>query len=796
MADSRIKGITVEIGGDTSQLSKALSGVNTQLRGTTSQLKDVERLLKLDPGNVELLEQKQRLLSGAIEETEEKLDSLREAEKQVQAQFERGEVSQAQYNGLQREIAATEISLRDLREQARQTDKSISGIDESPVEDVEQAADQAADALEDAGKEASNFGDYLKAGAVIEGIKGIGSAISDLSEETQEYRKIMGSLEVSSENAGYSAEQTEQTYRQLYGVLGDDQTAATTTANLQALGMSQRELTELTNAAIGAWATYGDSIPIDGLAESVNETIRAGQVTGTFADVLNWGSKEGETFGVTMKEATEENKEWNESVADCETAEDYFNLALQEAGSQAERQNLVMQALASQGLAEAGQAWRDNNADLVAANEAQATFAENAAELSEKVAPITNEVKEGFNDIFEAILQLMEGIDFEAIAQSIDSAFTFFVNNVVPVVADFLSFLIENGDLIVSILVAIAGGLAAMKLAEFAGNISSVINGTKTLSSTFPLLGNAISILTKPIFLVGGAITALVLLFATKGKEIKAILDNVDAFLQNVFATDFSESFGFLGQVLNAFLGVFEAVWNTVHGVLDGITTFVQCVFSGNWNQAWDGIKQIFGSVMNGISQLGQNLITGILRIFTDGLNGLKNLLMNLVSYIGGVFSQAWSNAWNGVKNIFSNILGGLGDTAKSIFNGAIGAINGLITGINWVIGKVNSISIDLPFGAGHIGFNIPKLSQIAYLARGGILTQGNAIVGEAGPELLTMSSRGAVVQPLTNNTTNNSLGGITVNVYGAPGQDISELADLVANRVEAAVQRQKAVWA
>ena len=707
MAD-RIKGITVEIGGDTSQLSKALSGVNNELRNTQSQLKDVERLLKLDPGNVELLEQKQRLLSGAIEETEEKLDSLREAEKQVQAQFERGEVSQAQYNGLQREIAATEISLRDLREQARQTDKSISGIDESPVEDVEQAADQAADALEDAGKEANSFGDYLKAGAIIEGVKGIGSAISDLSEETQEYRKIMGSLEVSSENAGYSAEQTEQTYRQLYGVLGDDQTAATTTANLQALGLTQSDLTKMTNIAIGAWATYGDSIPIDSLSEAINETAKTGTVTGTLADALNWAG----------------------------VSEDEFNERLATTSDQSERANMILEQLTGQGLAEAGQAWRDNNADLVAANEAQADFAENAAELSEKVAPITNEVKEGFNDIFEAILQLMDDIDFEAIAQSIDSAFSFFVNNVIPILVDFLNFLVENGDLIASILVAIAGGLAAMKLAEFGQNIISVISGVSTLSQTFPLLGGAISALTNPVFLVGAAITGLAALFLLKGDEIKQILQSVDDFLQLIFAVDFEEVFGWLGGILNGFLDIGEGVWKAFKGTLEGLIDFVQGVFSGDWEKAW-----------------------------------------------------------NGVVTIFTSIFGGLGDLAKGILNVAIGAINGLISGINWVIDRINSISVDLPFGMGHIGFDIPKLSEIAYLARGGILTQGNAIVGEEGPELLTMSQRGAVVQPLTNNTTNNSLGGITVNVYGAPGQDISELADLVADRVEAAVQRQKAVW-
>lgn len=134
----------------------------------------------------------------------------------------------------------------------------------------------------------------------------------------------MGTLETSSEAAGYTAEQTSESYRELYSVLGDTQTAATTVANLQAIGLSQEDLMEVIDSSIGAWARYGDSIPIDSLAESINETIRAGQVTGTFADVLNWGSMEGETFGVTMRESTEANAEWNESVQAAETAEDYL----------------------------------------------------------------------------------------------------------------------------------------------------------------------------------------------------------------------------------------------------------------------------------------------------------------------------------------------------------------------------------------------------------------------------------------------------------------------------------------
>lgn len=116
----------------------------------------------------------------------------------------------------------------------------------------------------------------LAVGAVVGGIQQLGSAMFDLVESTQEYRTIMASLEQSSQSAGYTTEQTAQTYERLQSVLGDTQTAATATANLQAIGLSQQDLMTVTDAAIGAWARYGDSIPIDGLAESINETIQAG----------------------------------------------------------------------------------------------------------------------------------------------------------------------------------------------------------------------------------------------------------------------------------------------------------------------------------------------------------------------------------------------------------------------------------------------------------------------------------------------------------------------------------------
>ncbi len=275
-----------------------------------------------------------------------------------------------------------EKAIRDKRNELNQTKTALSNYRKG-LEDVEQKLKSGTANIREYSKKLDEFGDKAKsAGDKLSGIStaaaGMAAAAAATVPATEEYRRIMASLESSSEMAGYSAEQTEQTYRQLFGVLGDDQTAATTTANLQALGFEQDRLTQLVNGTIGAWAKYGDSIPIDGLAESINETIKAGSVTGTFADVLNWAG----------------------------TSEDWFNERLEACGSQAERANLVMQELAEQGLMEAGQKWQDNNQTIVEGNQATADFQAATAELAETIAPIITQVTEivtGLLDKFNAL---------------------------------------------------------------------------------------------------------------------------------------------------------------------------------------------------------------------------------------------------------------------------------------------------------------------------------------------------------------------------------------------------------
>ncbi len=126
---SRIAGITVEIGGDTTKLSKALEGVNKSIKTTQAGLKDVNKLLKLDPSNTEAVTQKQRMLKDAIEATKEKLSTLKTAAEQANQQLADGKITQDQYDALQREIVETEQNLKSLQEQAAVTNTTLAKID-------------------------------------------------------------------------------------------------------------------------------------------------------------------------------------------------------------------------------------------------------------------------------------------------------------------------------------------------------------------------------------------------------------------------------------------------------------------------------------------------------------------------------------------------------------------------------------------------------------------------------------------------------------------------------------------
>ncbi len=169
---NRIRGITVEIGGDTTRLTDALRGVNSEIRNTQSQLRDVEKLLKLDPGNTELLAQKHRLLGQAVSETEDKLATLRTAAEQANTALANGEISQEQYDALQREIIDTEQALRRLEQQAGESSVALQKIA------------QTGEKLKSVGSTVENIG--KKMSVVSTGITAVGAASAKIAVDFED----------------------------------------------------------------------------------------------------------------------------------------------------------------------------------------------------------------------------------------------------------------------------------------------------------------------------------------------------------------------------------------------------------------------------------------------------------------------------------------------------------------------------------------------------------------------------------------------------------------------------------
>lgn len=640
----KIRGITIELGGDTSGLTKSLQDANKEIKSTQQQLKDVEKLLKLDPTNTELLRQKQQLLGQAIQETNGKLEDLKKAEEQMKAAGV--DQNSEQFMALKREIVATEGELKNLTKEA---DNTVSAFDK-----IKGAADkvaQGAKNIADKTKVLSGAGAAVGGGLLAAGGSAIKTAddLATLSKRTGLSTDMLQQFAYASDMVDVSTEELAGAVAKMKKNMGD------APEKFEALGISvmnadgsYRSLEEVFYASLGALSQIGDETERDLAA-------------------MDLFGKSGDTLATIIDDG---------------------GASLQEYGAKAQELGLILSEDTIGKLTSTGDTIDEMKA------RATATLVEVGATLLENLAPAIETIVEKIGEVVNWLGTL-------------------------------------DSDTLNTILV-VAGVIAAISpLAGIIGGISTAIG----------VLSSAISfIVANPIVLLIAAIVGLVTLIATKGDQIKAILQKVDDFLKNIFTKDWSKQFGVLGDLLNAFFKIVGGVWDSIKSIFSGIIDFIRGVFTGDWRRAWDGVKEIFSGVFNALLTI-----------------------------------------------------------AKAPLNAIIGVINGLISGVNLIIDGLNKINIKIPdwvpvLGGKNFGFNLSHLGKIAYLAQGGILSSGSAIVGERGPELLSMSNGRAVVQPLTNNTTTNqNYGGVTLNIYGAAGQSIQDLAEIIMDEIGDATRRREA---
>ena len=702
---SRVKGITVKIGGDVSGLDKALQKVNKEINDTQAKLKDVKRLLRLDPGNTELLRQKHQLLSKAVGETKDKLEQLKDAEKQLKDSGV--DENSAQFQALRREIIETENSLDDLTKAANQSNTALEKIG-ATADKVASGARKVADATAGISR------------AAQAGLAAAAAATVKIVDSYADYEQLIGGVETlfkgdaktlvnSANNAYKTAGLSANAYME---------TATGFAASLvSSLGGDTKKAVKMADMAITDMADNANKMGSD--IQSIQNAYQGfAKQNYTMLDNLKLG------YGGT---ATEMARLVNESGI---LGDKLIDL------SDSKGIGAALQEVGFSGILEAIHKIQEQmDITGTTAKEAEGTISGSIATFKASVSNLLA----GMGDANADVSQLTDNMI---------AAFQTMADNIIPILQNIWDHLPGGAKF------ALIGMGAVAAISPVAGAIANIVGAVSMLIKILPAVSGGLRIIfgavtsfvaANPIVLIIAGIVALVALIATKGDEIQALLQKLDDWLQGVFARDWTEVFGpVLGGILNGFFANVKAVWDSIKQTFDGIIDFIRGVFTGDWQRAWEGVKEIFGGVFKGLTAL-----------------------------------------------------------AKAPVNGIIALLNGAIDGINKMIDALNSLHFSIPdwvpfLGGKSFGLNLRHVGSIPYLANGGILSRGSAVVGEAGPELLTLTGGKAVVQPLGGSSVvnNRNLGGVSITVYGAPGQDVDALAEVIMDKMQAAVDRREAVFA
>lgn len=744
--DRRIKGLTIEIGGDTTQLSESLHDVNKSITSTQAQLKDVEKLLKLDPTNTEMLAQKQELLTQAISKTEEKLETLKDAAVQAEKQLGEGKISQEQFAALQREIAATEIELKrydsqldtaadateDLGDAAEQAAQD-SGDASEEIGELSDAADDLGDAAEDAGDGTKDLGESARDSgdgfSVLDGavatfigngltalVSAIGDAIStfaELSESTQEYRENMSKLDTAASAAGMDAGSIADAYTDLYGVLGDETATTTTISNFAKLGVSMQDMYSLLDSATGIWAVYGDSIPLDGLAESVNETAKVGQITGTMADAINWASASNDTWTNALSGNAAALSAFQSGVSQGMSAEDAFNEALAACGDEQERQQLIISTL--NGLyADSAETYRENNASIIDAREATVNYQDAVAGVGAAMEPLQTTmtnfkanlisgVSPALQELSDAFMDVITGAD--GAEEGIASAVTGLVDTVSSMASDLLPQLLEMGT---QILGGIMQGLAQSTPTLMATVSDMILQLIQAVTAFLPQFAEAAvtiagSIVTQLTAFVPQLLQAATTLLMAIVDAVPMIVNTLVPMLPQLITAIVTALLGAVPQLLQAATTLLMAIVNALPTLITALTAALPQILTAITDSLQTSVPVLLQAAITLLMAIVDALpviidalvaaipviITTLVDFFTNNIDTILGAAIQLLMALVDAIPEILVALGNALPQIISAILNAVVDAVPKLLKKSRELFGKIMEALSELLGKL-----------------------------------------------------------------------------------------------------------
>ena len=589
------------------EFRNALNNMSQQLKTLGSEMKAVTSAFADNADSQEALSAQANVLNKQIDVQVKRISELQKGLDAASQKFGENDTRTLKWK---QALNNANADLNKMRAELGKVEKGLDGTADS-TDEAGDAMDDLGDAADDAGNKFSALtvaaGNLISQGisTVISGVKDLASTLWDMDDATEEYRESQARLNAAFENSDLSTKSAKSAYKELYSIMGETDTAVEAAQQISLLAESEQEVEKWSRLAAGVVGQFGDALQPETFFESANETLKLGEATGAYTQML-------EGAGVNVDE-------FNSRLAACNTEQ--------------EKQELLLQTAESI-LGGAGEAYRNYADDIISANSAQADQMDSMSKIGDAISglksQLLNEFAPSIEEISSKIADFIEGINVEALADGI---------------ANFVNILIDNGPTILSIIAGIGAGFAAWKIT---GIVQGVIGA---LTSLVPALTGATAAQTglntamsaNPIgiiiTLISGLVTALITLWTTNEdfrEAVKGIWEAITGFFTAAWET--------IKGVWDACVSFFQGIWDGITSIFSG----VKDALSGWFSDAWEAVKGVFdgwGDFFSGLWDDLTGIFSGIWDWFTgigeDIINGIKN----------GI-----SNAWNGLVGWFNNL--------------------------------------------------------------------------------------------------------------------------------------------
>ena len=700
------------------EFKKALADINQSFKVLGSEMKVVQSQFDKNDDSVEALTARNQVLGKEIDTQKKKIETLRKALENASTSFGENDRrtqqwqiqlnnAQAALNNMERELDQNQRAIDsmgdEMRDAAQQTDKFGDEID-----DAADKTDKASGKLEKVGSVLKGLA--VTAGAAVAAagaaLAGLTKSFLDLAESTREYREDQAKLDAAFTTAGFTAEQAGEAYTGFYAILGEEDRSVEAVNHLAKLCSTEEELAQWTDIAAGVWATFGDSLPIEGLTEAANETAKTGTITGQLADALNWA-------GVN---------------------EEAFQSALDGCSSEQERAALITDTL--NGLyQEAAENYKTLNGDVMEAQRAQALLTDAYAQLGAIAEPIMTTLKTMAADVLTAMIPFVslmgEGLQgvlngtagaAETFAEGISGLVSVLMeklSTIVPVIGEAilasLPVLLEAGvNIIATLVTGIVNALPQLAAAA----LSIVLQLVTSLTELAPqLLQAAMQVVAT---LASGIASALPQLVPTIVQMVVQICQTLIANLPLILDAALQLVTGLAQGILNALPVLIAALPEIINGIVTFLLNSIPQIIETGIQLLTSlvaALPDIITAIVAAIPQIIEVIITAVLNSIPQIIQAGIDLLVSLIQALPQIITTIVA----AIPQIITGIVNALINSIPQIIQAGVELLVSLIANLPTIIAEIVKAIPQIITGiVSALGQGVSQIAEVgANLVRG-----------------------------------------------------------------------------